>query len=113
MASVVYTIVYLFMQHLYSALFTNKYALMRLIHRKRLMDVFPTHDKSYNVQYVGKQYLYYDAQYECNTIFRHYSVNACLLPVCSLHGLSITTVEGIGNVKNIHPIQVRTLSIYC
>uniref|UniRef100_A0A2C9JEU6 xanthine dehydrogenase n=1 Tax=Biomphalaria glabrata TaxID=6526 RepID=A0A2C9JEU6_BIOGL len=38
---------------------------------------------------------------------KHYSVNACLAPVCSMHGLAVTTVEGIGNIKNIHPVQER------
>ncbi|XP_041834664.1 LOW QUALITY PROTEIN: aldehyde oxidase 1-like [Melanotaenia boesemani] len=41
------------------------------------------------------------------TIF-HYSANACLLPLCQLHGAAITTVEGIGNSKTrIHPVQER------
>nr|DBA27333.1 TPA: hypothetical protein GDO54_011493 [Pyxicephalus adspersus] len=40
--------------------------------------------------------------------FRHYSVNACLAPVCSLHHTAITTVEGIGSIKTkLHPIQER------
>ena len=39
--------------------------------------------------------------------FRHYTVNACLAPVCSMHGLAVTTVEGIGNTKTkLHPVQV-------
>lgn len=38
---------------------------------------------------------------------QHYSVNACLAPVCSLHGLAVTTVEGIGTLDNIHPVQER------
>ncbi|XP_077466673.1 aldehyde oxidase 6 [Stigmatopora argus] len=38
----------------------------------------------------------------------HYSANACLLPLCQLHGAAITTVEGIGSTKNrIHPVQER------
>ncbi|XP_077369194.1 aldehyde oxidase 6 [Festucalex cinctus] len=41
------------------------------------------------------------------TIF-HYSANACLLPLCQLHGAAITTVEGIGSTKTrIHPVQER------
>jgi hypothetical protein len=41
--------------------------------------------------------------------FRHYSVNACLTPVCSVFGKAVTTVEGIGSVakKRLHPIQER------
>uniref|UniRef100_A0A8C8SX54 xanthine dehydrogenase n=1 Tax=Pelusios castaneus TaxID=367368 RepID=A0A8C8SX54_9SAUR len=38
----------------------------------------------------------------------HYSANACLLPICSLHGIAVTTVEGIGCTKTrIHPVQER------
>ena len=40
----------------------------------------------------------------------HYSMNACLAPLCSMHGLAVTTVEGIGSVKNgLHPVQVRRI----
>ena len=46
---------------------------------------------------------------DINVIFRHYSVNACLAPVCSMHGLAVTTVEGIGSTKTgLHPVQVNT-----
>ncbi|XP_041821796.1 aldehyde oxidase 6 isoform X1 [Chelmon rostratus] len=38
----------------------------------------------------------------------HYSANACLLPLCQLHGAAVTTVEGIGSTKTrIHPVQER------
>ncbi|XP_054265328.1 xanthine dehydrogenase-like [Macrosteles quadrilineatus] len=38
----------------------------------------------------------------------HMSVNACLAHVCSMHGLSVTTVEGIGSTRSrIHPVQER------
>ncbi|XP_061572162.1 aldehyde oxidase 6 [Cololabis saira] len=38
----------------------------------------------------------------------HYSANACLLPLCQLHGAAVTTVEGIGSSKTrIHPVQER------
>ena len=44
------------------------------------------------------------------TYYSHYSMNACLAPLCSMHGLSVTTVEGIGSVKNgLHPVQVRRI----
>ena len=37
-------------------------------------------------------------------------MNACLAPLCSMHGLAVTTVEGIGSVKNgLHPVQVRRI----
>jgi len=39
---------------------------------------------------------------------RNVAVNACLTPVCSVHGTAVTTVEGIGSVeKGLHPAQVR------
>ncbi|KAI1237061.1 hypothetical protein IHE44_0014316 [Lamprotornis superbus] len=39
---------------------------------------------------------------------RHYSANACLLPICSLYGAAVTTVEGVGSTKTrIHPVQER------
>ncbi|KAG7188931.1 hypothetical protein KM043_008532 [Ampulex compressa] len=38
----------------------------------------------------------------------HVAVNACLTPVCAMHGLSVTTVEGIGSTKTkLHPVQER------
>ncbi|XP_047530210.1 xanthine dehydrogenase-like [Vanessa atalanta] len=38
----------------------------------------------------------------------HMAVNACLTPLCAVHGLAITTVEGIGNVQDkLHPVQER------
>lgn len=38
----------------------------------------------------------------------HYPVTACLVPVCSLHGAAVTTVEGVGSIKTrIHPVQER------
>ncbi|XP_041821919.1 xanthine dehydrogenase/oxidase isoform X2 [Chelmon rostratus] len=38
----------------------------------------------------------------------HFAVNACLAPVCSLHLVAVTTVEGIGSVaRKLHPVQER------
>ncbi|MBZ3884719.1 Aldehyde oxidase 4 [Sciurus carolinensis] len=38
----------------------------------------------------------------------HYPVTACLVPICSLHGAAVTTVEGVGSIKTrIHPVQER------
>ncbi|KAL4225354.1 hypothetical protein ACF0H5_016043 [Mactra antiquata] len=38
----------------------------------------------------------------------HYTVNACLFPLCAVHGLAITTVEGVGNPNTgLHDIQKR------
>ncbi|NP_001266744.1 aldehyde oxidase-like [Ochotona princeps] len=39
---------------------------------------------------------------------RHYPVNACLTPICSVYGAAITTVEGIGSTTTrLHPVQER------
>nr|XP_013807624.1 PREDICTED: aldehyde oxidase-like [Apteryx mantelli mantelli] len=39
---------------------------------------------------------------------RHYSANACLLPICSLYGTAVTTVEGVGTTTTrVHPVQER------
>ncbi|KAK7065268.1 hypothetical protein SK128_021571 [Halocaridina rubra] len=39
---------------------------------------------------------------------RHYSVNSCLTPVASVHGLAVTTVEGIRSTRNkLHVVQER------
>uniref|UniRef100_A0A8D2ZCK4 Xanthine dehydrogenase/oxidase n=1 Tax=Scophthalmus maximus TaxID=52904 RepID=A0A8D2ZCK4_SCOMX len=38
----------------------------------------------------------------------HYAANACLAPLCSLHLVAVTTVEGIGSVaRKLHPVQER------
>ena len=38
---------------------------------------------------------------------RHESAVSCLVPLCSLHGKAVTTVEGIGSIENgLHPVQV-------
>eukprot|EP00042_Codosiga_hollandica_P043046 m.403672 g.403672 ORF g.403672 m.403672 type:complete len:1401 (-) comp56466_c0_seq14:70-4272(-) len=35
------------------------------------------------------------------------AVNACLIPLCWVDGMAITTVEGIGNRTSPHPVQER------
>ena len=36
----------------------------------------------------------------------HKPVNSCLVPLCSVDGKKVTTVEGIGSVKKgLHPVQ--------
>ena len=41
---------------------------------------------------------------------KHISVNACLAPLCSVDGMAVTTVEGIGSTQaGLHPCQVRLL----
>uniref|UniRef100_A0A671G271 Aldehyde oxidase n=1 Tax=Rhinolophus ferrumequinum TaxID=59479 RepID=A0A671G271_RHIFE len=43
-----------------------------------------------------------------NKKIRHYPVTACLVPICSLYGAAVTTVEGVGSIKTrIHPVQER------
>jgi xanthine dehydrogenase/oxidase len=44
---------------------------------------------------------------------RHCSANACLFPVYSLDGCAVTTVEGIGGMKEgLHPIQKRIAALH-
>ncbi|VDK40398.1 unnamed protein product [Gongylonema pulchrum] len=44
---------------------------------------------------------------------RHYSVNACLTPLCSVFGKAVTTVEGVGNSKQLHAVQERAHGSQC
>ncbi|KAJ1919160.1 hypothetical protein IWQ60_007308 [Tieghemiomyces parasiticus] len=37
----------------------------------------------------------------------HHSANGCLLPLCTLDGKQVITVEGIGTAKAPHPVQER------
>ena len=38
---------------------------------------------------------------------QHYSVCACVLPLCAVDGAAVTTVEGIGSMATeLHPCQV-------
>ncbi len=38
----------------------------------------------------------------------HLSVNACLMPAVAVHGMSVTTVEGIGSTRTrLHAVQER------
>ncbi|KAL3837024.1 hypothetical protein ACJMK2_022415 [Sinanodonta woodiana] len=40
----------------------------------------------------------------------HYSVNACLFPLCGAQGLAITTVEGVGNTRTgLHDVQKKLI----
>ncbi|XP_019892305.2 xanthine dehydrogenase-like [Musca domestica] len=42
-----------------------------------------------------------------NTV-KHLAINACLTPICSMHGKAVTTVEGIGSTRTrLHPVQER------
>lgn len=45
---------------------------------------------------------------------KHYSVNACLMPVLAADGCHVTTIEGIGTVKgdNLHPIQKAMVDMH-
>jgi xanthine dehydrogenase/oxidase len=43
----------------------------------------------------------------------HFSANACLFPLYSLDNVAVTTVEGIGGMKEgLHPIQKRIASLH-
>ena len=44
---------------------------------------------------------------------RHVSANACLTPLCACDGYAVTTVEGIGGMKQgLHPIQERLSNMH-
>lgn len=45
-------------------------------------------------------------------IVRHRSLNACLVPLCSMDGAHVTTIEGIGNRKQPHPVQQRLAEMH-
>uniref|UniRef100_A0A8D1EB11 FAD-binding PCMH-type domain-containing protein n=1 Tax=Sus scrofa TaxID=9823 RepID=A0A8D1EB11_PIG len=46
--------------------------------------------------------------YNPDIFIKHYPANACLIPICSLYGAAVTTVEGIGSTRTrIHPVQER------
>ncbi|XP_064394961.1 xanthine dehydrogenase/oxidase-like isoform X6 [Halichondria panicea] len=41
-------------------------------------------------------------------VVTHAAVNACLAPLCSVDGMAVTTVEGIGSSRDLlHPVQER------
>lgn len=40
------------------------------------------------------------------------AVNACLAPLCSVDGCSVTTVEGIGTTREPHPVQQRIAELH-
>ena len=43
----------------------------------------------------------------------HFSANACLTPLCALDGVAVTTVEGIGGMKQgLHPVQRRIAAMH-
>ena len=41
----------------------------------------------------------------CTVILDGEAVNACLIPIMKVKGRSVQTIEGIGNEKNLHPLQ--------
>ena len=43
---------------------------------------------------------------------RHRSVNACLFPALAAHNCHVTTVEGIGDTKDPHPIQSLMVQLH-
>lgn len=59
----------------------------------------------------SEQQSFYFEGLHCS-IIRHYSANACLLPLCQLHGAAVTTVEGVGSTRTrIHPVQVEQVTV--
>lgn len=43
----------------------------------------------------------------------HLSANACLTPLCAMDGVAITTVEGIGGMRDgLHPVQKRVAALH-
>ena len=42
----------------------------------------------------------------------HSSVNACLTPVLATDSCHITTIEGIGTIQNLHPIQKAMVEMH-
>ena len=37
---------------------------------------------------------------------KHKAVNSCLMPLCGVDGMAVTTTEGLGSVKTgLHPVQ--------
>ena len=42
----------------------------------------------------------------------HVAVNACLWPLCAVHGKAVTTVEGVGDTDTgLHAVQVTIVTI--
>ena len=53
-----------------------------------------------------------NVSYYISTINSHFSVNACLAPLCSVDHMAVTTVEGIGSTRTkLHPVQVNNCYI--
>lgn len=46
------------------------------------------------------------------TKIRHRSVNACLFPALAAHNCHITTIEGIGDTSDLHPIQTLMVQLH-
>ncbi|KAI9354597.1 molybdopterin binding aldehyde oxidase/xanthine dehydrogenase [Zopfochytrium polystomum] len=43
---------------------------------------------------------------------QHKSVNSCLLPACAADGKNVVTIEGIGSVDRMHPVQEKIADAY-
>ncbi|XP_041351962.1 xanthine dehydrogenase/oxidase-like [Gigantopelta aegis] len=54
------------------------------------------------------------SRYNMNTdTVVHYSINSCLAPLAAMHGLAVTTVEGVGSTKTkVHPVQERIVKAH-
>ena len=42
----------------------------------------------------------------------HKHMNSCLLPLFSLHGAHVTTVEGVGSPRDPHPVQTQIADLH-
>ncbi len=41
-------------------------------------------------------------------VVKHVAANACVTRLCALHGMAVTTVEGLGSTRtSLHPVQER------
>jgi xanthine dehydrogenase/oxidase len=47
-----------------------------------------------------------------NNNISHYSVNACLLPVLAADMCHVTTVEGVGDIHHLHPVQQLMVDLH-
>eukprot|EP01112_Ceratiomyxa_fruticulosa_P007100 TRINITY_DN1832_c0_g1_i2.p1 TRINITY_DN1832_c0_g1~~TRINITY_DN1832_c0_g1_i2.p1 ORF type:complete len:1364 (-),score=294.56 TRINITY_DN1832_c0_g1_i2:173-4264(-) len=51
------------------------------------------------------------SQVEPDGLIHHRAINACLAPLCSVAGVSVTTIEGLGStLTGLHPVQSRIAS---
>uniref|UniRef100_A0A8B9RTH6 Aldehyde oxidase 1 n=1 Tax=Accipiter nisus TaxID=211598 RepID=A0A8B9RTH6_9AVES len=75
---------------------------------KMLQVIVRVEIKTVRMIFENKYFSYSKTKYFIANDEKHYSANACLLPICSLYGAAVTTVEGVGSTKTrVHPVQER------